>query len=85
MEGPFGAMENIGRFPAGMNMGRMSGRHLFFIYPTPDLCCLKAYHWRGSLDWSPCLGFYWKNWKLTADMVSTSHSWPLSYRKRVTC
>ncbi|RMC01026.1 hypothetical protein DUI87_22713 [Hirundo rustica rustica] len=24
MEGPFGAMENIGRFPAGMNMGRMS-------------------------------------------------------------
>ncbi|XP_062366275.1 heterogeneous nuclear ribonucleoprotein M isoform X4 [Cinclus cinclus] len=27
MEGPFGAMENIGRFPAGMNMGRMSGRH----------------------------------------------------------
>ncbi|XP_064031215.1 heterogeneous nuclear ribonucleoprotein M-like isoform X4 [Pogoniulus pusillus] len=26
MEGPFGGMENIGRFPAGMNMGRMSGR-----------------------------------------------------------
>uniref|UniRef100_A0A8C4U2J7 Heterogeneous nuclear ribonucleoprotein M n=1 Tax=Falco tinnunculus TaxID=100819 RepID=A0A8C4U2J7_FALTI len=25
MEGPFGGMENIGRFPAGMNMGRMSG------------------------------------------------------------
>ncbi|KFZ68137.1 Heterogeneous nuclear ribonucleoprotein M, partial [Podiceps cristatus] len=24
MEGPFGGMENIGRFPAGMNMGRMS-------------------------------------------------------------
>ncbi|XP_064493273.1 heterogeneous nuclear ribonucleoprotein M isoform X2 [Pseudopipra pipra] len=24
MEGPFGAMENIGRFPAGMNMGRMT-------------------------------------------------------------
>ncbi|NXM25366.1 HNRPM protein, partial [Oxyruncus cristatus] len=24
MEGPFGAMENIGRFPAGMNMGRMA-------------------------------------------------------------
>ncbi|NXN84228.1 HNRPM protein, partial [Bombycilla garrulus] len=24
MEGPFGAMENIGRFPGGMNMGRMS-------------------------------------------------------------
>ncbi|KAM6369357.1 heterogeneous nuclear ribonucleoprotein M isoform 10-T13 [Pluvialis apricaria] len=25
MEGPFGGMENIGRFPAGINMGRMSG------------------------------------------------------------
>ncbi|XP_071583819.1 heterogeneous nuclear ribonucleoprotein M-like isoform X4 [Heliangelus exortis] len=25
MEGPFGGMENMGRFPAGMNMGRMSG------------------------------------------------------------
>ncbi|XP_061211902.1 heterogeneous nuclear ribonucleoprotein M isoform X7 [Neopsephotus bourkii] len=24
MEGPFGGIENIGRFPAGMNMGRMS-------------------------------------------------------------
>ncbi|KAM6369358.1 heterogeneous nuclear ribonucleoprotein M isoform 11-T14 [Pluvialis apricaria] len=24
MEGPFGGMENIGRFPAGINMGRMS-------------------------------------------------------------
>uniref|UniRef100_A0A8C3U4C3 Heterogeneous nuclear ribonucleoprotein M n=1 Tax=Catharus ustulatus TaxID=91951 RepID=A0A8C3U4C3_CATUS len=24
MEGPFGGMENLGRFPAGMNMGRMS-------------------------------------------------------------
>ncbi|XP_071583817.1 heterogeneous nuclear ribonucleoprotein M-like isoform X2 [Heliangelus exortis] len=24
MEGPFGGMENMGRFPAGMNMGRMS-------------------------------------------------------------
>uniref|UniRef100_A0A8C6NDW0 Heterogeneous nuclear ribonucleoprotein M n=1 Tax=Melopsittacus undulatus TaxID=13146 RepID=A0A8C6NDW0_MELUD len=25
MEGPFGGIENIGRFPAGMNMGRMGG------------------------------------------------------------
>ncbi|NWI33308.1 HNRPM protein, partial [Sula dactylatra] len=31
MEGPFGGMENIGRFPAGMNMGRMSGRHYSFL------------------------------------------------------
>uniref|UniRef100_A0A8C8SR67 Heterogeneous nuclear ribonucleoprotein M n=1 Tax=Pelusios castaneus TaxID=367368 RepID=A0A8C8SR67_9SAUR len=25
MEGPFGGMDNLGRFPSGMNMGRMSG------------------------------------------------------------
>ncbi|XP_009946808.1 PREDICTED: heterogeneous nuclear ribonucleoprotein M isoform X4 [Leptosomus discolor] len=34
MEGPFGAMENIGRFPAGMNMGRMSGRRECSSYPS---------------------------------------------------
>lgn len=34
MEGPFGGMENIGRFPAGMNMGRMSGRHWLPVNPA---------------------------------------------------
>ncbi|NWR40594.1 HNRPM protein, partial [Tachuris rubrigastra] len=38
MEGPFGAMENIGRFPAGMNMGRMTGRHWASVCPAPLVC-----------------------------------------------
>nr|XP_005515954.2 heterogeneous nuclear ribonucleoprotein M isoform X1 [Columba livia] len=43
MEGPFGALENLGRFPAGMNMGRMSGERLgFLIYPTHNLCSLDV-------------------------------------------
>ncbi|KAM9215274.1 heterogeneous nuclear ribonucleoprotein M-like isoform 7-T7 [Leptosomus discolor] len=37
MEGPFGAMENIGRFPAGMNMGRMSGRRECSSYPSSEM------------------------------------------------
>lgn len=53
MEGPFGGMENIGRFPAGMNMGRMSGRLWLCVS-----CCLP---WQGSLLPKTSSQFYGNN------------------------
>lgn len=91
MEGPFGGMENIGRFPAGMNMGRMSGRHWVIYYLPLSLTTLLSltevllFSETVAMEASyfPLPSFYWKNLRFTRDAVSARPLLPLNYKKRL--